>query len=316
LAAAQAKEAEGQAKVDAQKDAVAAYARSIYQDSLPLVSVAALFSSTSSAGLADRIQWTDTVMTSNQVDLAYLKDLHNQLVVAKAASQAAQMKADKAKQDADAQVALTEAAKTAAEDASTAMQAALDAQEQAQADADAALAADKEQLAQMQAEQADVNARIAEAARQAELARQAAEAAAAAAAVSSAGLIWPVPAIITDYYGYRIHPIWGTWLFHSGLDLGASCGTPIKAMADGRVTDEYYGGGYGYRQFIDYGWVNGRYMSSSYNHMSGYAVPVGTWVSQGQTVGYIGTTGNSTGCHLHLELYVGGSVVDPLGYLP
>ena len=321
LAQAQAREVEGQAKIDAQKDAIGAYARAIYQDNLPLISVATLLNTSSTATLANRVQWTDTVLTTNQVDLDNLRDLQKELEAARSDSQSAQQKADEARTQADAQVEATQTAQQAAQDARDDLQAALDEQQAAQAAAQQALADDQAQLAELEAEQADVNARIAEEA------RQAAEAAAAAAAaggssaeqssaVSSSGLIWPVNGPITDLYGNRFHPIWKTWMFHDGLDIGVGCGTPIKAAASGRVSDEYYSSGYGYRLFIDHGWVNGQYMTTSYNHMSGYAVPVGTWVSQGQVVGYVGSTGNSTGCHLHLMLWVGGTLTDVLPYLP
>ena len=322
LADAQAKEAEGQAKVDAQKDAVNAYARAIYQDNLPLISVATLINTHTTATLANRVQWTDTVLTTNQVDLDHLRVLQEELAAARAESEAAQAKADEARQEAEAQLEATQIVEQAAQEARDELQAALDEQQQAQAAAQDALEADQAQLAQMQAEQTDVNNRIAEEARKAEEARQAEAARAAAqsgggsSAVSSAGLMWPVNGVITDYYGYRIHPIYGTRLFHDGLDLGAGCGVPIRAAASGTVSQEYYSSGYGYRLFIDHGWVNGQYMTTAYNHMSGYAVPAGTWVSQGQTVGYVGTTGASTGCHLHLMLWVNGAMTDVLPYLP
>ena len=327
LEQAQAEEAEGQAKVDAQKDAVADYARSIYQDNLPLISVATLINTKTTATLANRVQWTDTVLTTNQVDLDNLRMLQAELASARANNELAQARADQAQQEADAQLEATQSVQQEAQQARDNLQAALDEQQQAQADAKDALDADQAQLAQMQAEQADVNARIAEEARKAEAARKAEEARQAEAAkaagsgsgsstVSSSGLIWPVSGPITSLYGYRIHPIYGTRLFHDGLDIGAGCGVPIKAAAAGRVSQEYYSSGYGYRLFIDHGWVGGQYMTTAYNHMSGYAVPTGTWVSQGQTVGYVGTTGASTGCHLHLMLWVGGTMTNVLPYLP
>jgi len=320
---AKAKEADGEAKIDAQKDAIAAYARAIYTENIPMISVATLINTRTTATLANRVQWTDTVLTTNQVDLDNLRILQEELKTARANSEQAQAKADQARQDADDQVEATQAVQKTAEEARDTLQTALTEQQAAQSAAQNALAADQAQLAQTQAEQANVNARIAKEARKAEEARKAAEAARAAGsggsgspAVSSAGLIWPVNGPITGYYGYRIHPIWKTRLFHDGLDLGAGCGTPIRAAASGRVSDEYYSSGYGYRLFIDHGWVNGQYMTTAYNHMSGYAVAKGTWVSQGQVVGYVGTTGTSTGCHLHLMLWVGGSAANPLSYLP
>jgi len=320
LAYAQARERQNQAAVDAQQDAVGEYARAVYQDYAPLISVAVLFNTNSSADLSNRIQWNDTVLATNQVDLDNLRKLQAELVSARAASQEAQTRADAARQEAQAQVDATAAARQAAQDAEAAVQAALAEEQSAQSAAADALAADQAMLDQIAAERDQVNAAIAERARQAELARQAEEAAQqaadAASRASSAGLVWPTDGVITSYYGYRIHPIWGTWLFHDGLDIGAGCGVPVVAVASGVVSDEYYSSGYGYRLFIDHGWVNGAYMESSYNHLSGYAVPPGSWVAQGQTVAYVGTTGNSTGCHLHFMLWVNGSSSDPLNYLP
>ncbi|MDR2930181.1 MAG: peptidoglycan DD-metalloendopeptidase family protein [Propionibacteriaceae bacterium] len=340
LAAAQAKEREGQAKIDAQKSAINAYARSIVQDSMPLMSVASLIDATSTASLSNRVQWNDTVLSSNQVDLDGLRALQEELEQARIDSQFAQNRADQAKKEADAQIAATAEVQRSAEQARDGLQSALDQQREALATQQAAEAAaqqakseDEAMLAQTQAEAANIDAKIAEEHRLAEERRLAEEAAAAQAArdaanqatpqpdpappaASSDGLIWPVNAVITDLYGYRWHPIWGSWMFHDGLDLGASCGLSIKAPAGGVITDEYYSSGYGYRLFIDHGYVNGHHMVTSYNHMSGYALGTGTWVSQGDTVGYVGTTGNSTGCHLHLMMWVDGSGTDPLPYLP
>ena len=343
LTKAQAKEADGQAKIDAQKGAINSYARSIVQDNLPLVNVAALINTDSTATLANRIQWSDTVLATNQVDLDNLRKLQKQLEADRQASQLAQQKADEAKQAADAQVEATQQAEQAAQDATAAAQAAADqvqsalvVQQSAQSEAQQALANAQQHLDSMKAEQNDVNNRIAEEARRAEEERRRQEEAAAQAAaqanqnsgggggggggggpaVSSSGLIWPVSGPITSSYGYRWHPVWGNYAFHDGTDIGVGCGTPIKAAAGGKVTDAYYHSGYGYRLFIDHGYVNGHHMVTSYNHMSGYAVSAGAWVGQGQTVGYVGTTGVSTGCHLHLMLWVDGSPTNAVNYLP
>ena len=333
LTKAQAKEADGQAKIDAQKSAINSYARSIVQDNLPLVNVAALINTDSTATLANRIQWSDTVLSTNQVDLDNLRKLQKQLEADRQASQLAQQKADEAKQAADAQVEATQQAEQAAQDATAAAQTAADqvqnalaVQQSAQAEAQQALANAQQYLDSMKAEQNNVNNRIAEEARRAEEERRRQEAAAqgnqnssgggGSWSVSSAGLIWPVSGPITSSYGYRWHPVYGNYAFHDGTDIGAGCGTPIKAAAGGRVTDAYYHSGYGYRMFVDHGYVNGRHMVTSYNHMSGYAVSVGAWVGQGQTIGYVGTTGVSTGCHLHLMLWVNGSATNSVNYLP
>ncbi|MGD8216287.1 M23 family metallopeptidase [Aestuariimicrobium sp. Y1814] len=129
---------------------------------------------------------------------------------------------------------------------------------------------------------------------------------------SSKGFIYPSGAVITSSYGQRFHPILRYWKLHDGTDFGASCGTPIKAAAAGVVEERYYNAGYGNRLIIDHGSVNGRYVTTSYNHATRYIVSVGQRVSQGQTIGYVGSTGYSTGCHLHFMAWVNGSLVNPM----
>ena len=160
-------------------------------------------------------------------------------------------------------------------------------------------------------------------ARQAEraAARAAAEAAAAAAAQQSAPsyswvqgsgqLGWPVSGEITSPYGYRTHPIWGTTIYHSGIDIGVDEGTPVHAADGGTVVWSGWMGGYGYAVVIDHG--NG--MSTLYGHNSELAVSEGQDVSKGQVIAYAGSTGNSTGPHVHFEVRISGDPVDPMGYL-
>ena len=154
--------------------------------------------------------------------------------------------------------------------------------------------------------------------------RQAARAAAAAAAAQSAGqgssytwvqgtgqLGWPVSGEITSPYGYRIHPIWGTTIYHSGIDIGVDEGTPVHAADSGVIVWSGWMGGYGYAVVIDHG--NG--LSTLYGHNSELAVDEGQSVSKGQVVAYAGSTGNSTGPHVHFEVRENGDPVDPMGYL-
>ena len=122
---------------------------------------------------------------------------------------------------------------------------------------------------------------------------------------SSSGLIWPVSGPITSPFGMR----WGS--LHPGIDIGVGMGTPIRAAASGRVISASYAGGYGNLVVIDHG--NG--LATAYAHQSSMAVSSGQQVSQGQVIGYVGSTGFSTGPHLHFEVRVNGSPVDPMGYL-
>jgi murein DD-endopeptidase MepM/ murein hydrolase activator NlpD len=121
--------------------------------------------------------------------------------------------------------------------------------------------------------------------------------------VSSSGFVWPVSGVLTSGFGWR----WGR--MHEGIDISAPCGTPIRAAASGTVISAGWMGGYGNLTIIDHG--NG--LATAYAHQT--AIYAGGGVSQGQTIGSVGTTGHSTGCHLHFEVRVNGSAVDPMGYL-
>jgi len=122
---------------------------------------------------------------------------------------------------------------------------------------------------------------------------------------SAAGLIWPVNGVVVSGYGMR----WGR--LHEGIDIAASTGTPIWAAASGTVIHSGWLGGYGNLVVIDHG--NG--LATAYAHASALLVGVGQSVSQGETVALVGSTGNSSGPHLHFEVRVNGVAVDPLLYL-
>ena len=125
-------------------------------------------------------------------------------------------------------------------------------------------------------------------------------------------MIWPAPDShqINSPFGYRIHPIYGTSKFHSGVDINAGYGTSILAADSGTVILAGWNGGYGNCVVISHG--NG--VSTLYGHMSSIAVSSGQSVSQGQVIGYVGSTGNSTGPHLHWEVAVNGERQNPLNY--
>ena len=133
---------------------------------------------------------------------------------------------------------------------------------------------------------------------------------------SWAGMILPLEqAPITSLYGMRVHPVTGIYKLHDGLDFGAGCGVPIRAVADGLVIQRYFNAGYGNRLFIDHGALGGKRTTTSYNHLSRYTVQAGQQVKQGQVIGYVGTTGYSTGCHLHLMVWRNGQLVNPSSVL-
>ena len=126
---------------------------------------------------------------------------------------------------------------------------------------------------------------------------------------TSSGLMMPVDGHITSYFGYRYHPILHFTRFHAGLDIGAGWGSPIVAAGDGRVVAAGWAGGYGREVQIAHG---GGFVSL-YGHMSEIVAEPGSFVRQGQVIGYVGSSGLSTGPHVHFEVRLGGQPVNPLG---
>ncbi len=128
------------------------------------------------------------------------------------------------------------------------------------------------------------------------------------------GLTWLIPCNYTRFsspFGWRVHPVYGDWRFHYGVDLGAPSGTPIIATRSGVVTTATYSSSAGYYVTLDH--QDG--FSSKYLHMTHYIVSVGQYVSAGQVIGYVGSTGTSTGAHLHFSILYYGEHVNPANYI-
>ena len=128
-------------------------------------------------------------------------------------------------------------------------------------------------------------------------------------------LFRPVPGPVTSPYGWRRHPIYGYWGLHDGTDFSAPCGTPNHAAGSGTVISKVWSSVYGNRLYLDLGRVNGKNMTVVYNHLSGYSAHTGEHVRRGETIGYAGSTGWSTGCHLHFTVLRNGSPVNPMNYM-
>ena len=117
--------------------------------------------------------------------------------------------------------------------------------------------------------------------------------------------------VVTCPYGYRNHPITGNYSFHNGVDIGAPQGTPILASRSGYVSAAEYNYAYGFMVTVNH--MDG--FSSLYGHMTSFCVSAGQYVEQGQVIGYVGSTGISTGPHLHFTIYYNGSTVNPMAYI-
>lgn len=129
------------------------------------------------------------------------------------------------------------------------------------------------------------------------------------------GLVRPAAGSVTAPYGMRRHPITGVWKLHDGTDFGATCGSPIVAGAAGTVLSVASTPAWGNRLVIDHGSTPWGHLVTTYNHAEGYVVAVGTRVEKGQVVGRVGSTGLSTGCHLHFQVWLDARLVDPMTVL-
>jgi len=129
-------------------------------------------------------------------------------------------------------------------------------------------------------------------------------------------LLMPVHGWKTSDFGSRYDPYYHVWQLHAGTDIAAGGGTPIHAAASGRVIQAGWNGGYGNYTCIAHGKKQGRSFSTCYGHQSKILVHAGEYVRRGEVIGRVGTTGASTGFHLHFETRFGGVPKNPLNYLP
>jgi murein DD-endopeptidase MepM/ murein hydrolase activator NlpD len=332
-----------QQALDAERATAGEMIRDQYQQQTNLLPLAMLVEN-STVDLETRLQWSTTMFDTAQVEIERFTELQQQLD-RKRASQAKieqQVAADR-RAAADA-LLLKQALEQRAADQATAVEQLLRRHQAKQRVAAQQVNATEARYVALQREQSSVDHRIAvriaaarAAAARAAALRRAREAAAAGRAagggLSSAGsssggsgsggsgggraahgFIYPVSAPITSPYGMRFHPVLHVWKLHDGTDFGAGCGTAIHAAYAGRVAEEYYNVGYGNRLMIDHGFLGGTYVTTGYNHAIRYIVRVGQHVREGQVIGYVGTTGFSTGCHLHLMVWLNGRMVNPMSW--
>jgi murein DD-endopeptidase MepM/ murein hydrolase activator NlpD len=300
---------------------VARFASQLYQDQgMGQLSVA--LSATTPDDFANRIAMNDTVMDVQNQSLSRLATARAAATAQEAHIKALKEQVEAAKRQAEAALAKAQQARAAAATAKQNLDA-LAAQQATQSKAlEAQKLAEKSKLDAAQREQARLQAVLiahAKALKRAAARRDAALRRAGKSVPSVGGgsggfLSRPSEGWISSEFGMRYHPILHYWRLHAGRDFAASCSTPIRAAANGVVISAGWGGGYGNRIMIDHGIVRGVDLVTTYNHMSRYAVHGGR-VARGQIIGYVGTTGSSTGCHLHFETYEDGVPKDPRRWL-
>ncbi|HET9743943.1 MAG TPA: M23 family metallopeptidase [Terriglobales bacterium] len=129
--------------------------------------------------------------------------------------------------------------------------------------------------------------------------------------IAAAPSLWPVEGMVSSSFGERIDPFNGEGAFHTGIDISAPFGTPIIAPADGVVDSTSYINGYGRAIILDHG----HGITTLYGHLSGFAVADGESVHRGDVIGFVGSSGRSTGSHLHYEVRIHNTPVNPHKYL-
>ena len=301
LAAATVVEQAAALSVSNQRDLIGEVAREAYQGRSSLVSVSILMEANTPRDLASRMHWNDTVFDATSAEFQRLSALESQAQAAREVRQATEAAVAAQRAQSAANVEATKALADRAA-ASRAKVAALVAEtDKLRKAAQSVLKASKAQAEKLEREEARISAKI-----KGEDGDYS----------NPNGFIKPVNASAGSPFGMRYHPILRYWRMHWGTDFGAGCGTPIRAMANGKVISAGWTSyGFGNYTIISYGRMFGANLSSGYAHQSKVIVHAGQRVKQGQIVGYVGTTGLSTGCHLHLQVYRNGERVNPMRYL-
>ena len=315
-----------------------AIARRAYQ-SAGMGEIAVALQAQSADDFATRIVLVDTAMRIQGDALARLAVLRSDTSAARSRLTAVRHQTALLRAQAAANLVRAEDAAAAAAAAKAAVDALVVQQGIDVAAVEARKSAERKRLDALEAQSRQLQAQLAEIARQARI-KAARDRAARAAAIarareadarrsnngsdsSSSGggftsngyLSVPVSgAYVSSEFGMRFHPILQYWRLHAGIDFAVACGTPVRAPLAGRVVSAGWAGGYGNRIVIDHGLVGDVGLATGYNHLERIVASGGS-VSPGELIGYVGTTGTSTGCHLHFETYEDGMPVNPRRWL-
>lgn len=337
LRTAQAETAQARDHVAEQQKLISSAARDAYQRQTNLAGIAVVLGGRNPSEIGQRLQWDTTIFDSTAQRMDELKVLERRLADAEAAQAAIEAKvaADK-RRSADNVARITRLERSAVAQESE-VAALVTGNEAFRTEAQRALDADNVAYQSLLAEDAKVQGEVASRAAE-QLARGGSREdivrLVAMGVVSSDpktyplvndgpqmilsrhGFIRPVLARPGSPFGPRFHPILKYWRAHNGNDWGAACGVPLYAAQSGTVVKAGWQGGFGNYVVIDHGVIGGKSLMTGYAHQSRMAVSPGQRVDMGQLIGYVGTTGLSTGCHLHLQVYENGTPVDPMRYIP
>ena len=293
--------------------AIGELAASNYANGDPaLMGLSVMLNSQNPEEVTSQLNTVDSLMSRQTTELAELKEARAAMVAEEARVEEAKEAVAEQRRAARANLVHKQGLERSAQEARSEVAGLVKKRRAAEALAAKARRADLAQLRVLKQQEARVNRLILERARKQ---RAAARGGSGGYRGSSGGVLSrPVPGAVTSSFGYRRHPIYGYWGLHDGTDFSAPCGTPNIAVRSGTVISRYWSDVYGNRLYLDLGQVNGKNMTVVYNHLSSYRVGTGQHVSRGQVVGYAGTTGWSTGCHLHFTVMLNGQPVNPVNY--
>jgi murein DD-endopeptidase MepM/ murein hydrolase activator NlpD len=308
-------DAEAQAAEVAEQQArIGRLARAVYQGGGAFSGFSALLEARSPSDLAERMVALRAVASSQRSALADLAQVQSRYGAR--ADDLEQVRDQLARADEQAQRDLAKVSELARQAASAAARVGALVEARKAALAAAAQAQQQEDVAHAQqtGTSTQLQAQLAEIARRDLGAGNVRDGSTVPARAGTLG--WPAQGPVTSPFGMRVHPVTGVYKLHTGTDLGVPCGTPVHASLAGRVIEAGWNSAYGWRTVLTHGVVNGVVLTTTYNHQTHLDVTVGDQVAAGQVIGTSGTTGFSTGCHLHFELYVNSALRDPEPWLP
>ena len=328
---------EARRRVADQQRLIAGAARDAYQKQTNLTGIAVVLGGRNPSEIGQRLQWDTTIFDTTAQRKAELEVLERRLAEAEAAQAAIEEEVAANKRRSEANVARITRLEADAVTLEADVTALVERDEAFRAEAQKLLDADNAAFAALLAEESTVQGEIAVRVAD-QLARGVSRddiaklvamgvvstdpktyplaSSGPQMILSPQGFVRPLLARPGSPFGPRFHPILKYWRPHNGNDWGAACGVPLYAAQSGTVVKAGWQGGFGNYVIIDHGVIGGKSIMTGYAHQQSMTVRAGQRVDMGQQIGYVGTTGLSTGCHLHLQVYENGTPVDPMRYIP
>lgn len=310
LAATERRVTDAVARIERQEDDLRQFAVETYQSGdTALMSLSAVLTTDEAVDLVDRLGSMRTIVDRESAALGRLEATRAVLEVQRIRLEETRDAVAERRAEAAETLQHRAAAEDRAEAAKLEVQRLADIARDRKADARKARADDLKQLRKIRKEQKRVERMLKR--YYAQLRRQQQR----LAPSKSTGLLWPTNGWVSSTYGMRRHPILGYWRLHDGLDIAAPCGRPVRASAGGRVVARYYNSAYGNRVVVGHGVRNGKGLATVYNHLRRFSTYTGEKVERGEVIGFVGSTGWSTGCHNHFMVLRNGRPVNPAPWL-